>query len=130
MKISYDPHLLGPMGEQIAADYLNNAGYHIVSRNYRVHRNEIDIIALHNKTLCFIEVKTRFSAAKGHPSEAVTPQKQREIIKVAQAYLAFSGNRETNCRFDVLAVLIQSLDKNTITSFSVEHFEDAFWASY
>ncbi len=130
MKISYDPHLLGPKGEQIAADYLNKAGYHIVVRNYRVHRNEIDIIALYKQTLCFIEVKTRFSTEKGHPADAVTPQKQREIIKVAHAYLAFSGNMETNCRFDVIAVLIHSLEKNTITGFSVDHIEDAFWASY
>ena len=35
MKVTYDPHLLGPAGEQIAADYLANQGFHIIERNYR-----------------------------------------------------------------------------------------------
>ena len=46
MKVTYDPHLLGPKGEQIAANYLAENGYRIIKRNYRFHRNEIDIIAL------------------------------------------------------------------------------------
>ncbi|MEI7695484.1 MAG: YraN family protein [Chlorobium sp.] len=129
MKIPYDPHLLGPEGEQIAADYLVKAGYRILQRNYRFHRNEIDMISLHRGTLCFVEVKTRFSSAKGHPAEAVTLQKQREIIKAAQAYLTITGQIDTDCRFDVMAVLIQSMDGNRIGTFTVEHFKDAFWAS-
>jgi len=130
MNVTYDPHLLGPKGEQIAANYLAENGYRIIKRNYRFHRNEIDIIALHHKTLCFVEVKTRFSSAKGHPAEAVTLQKQREIIKAARAYLALSGDMETDCRFDVVAILIQRMEENRIDSFSVEHFMDAFWSSF
>ncbi len=129
MKVTYDPHLLGPAGEQIAADYLANQGFHIIERNYRFHRIEIDIIARHQQTLCFVEVKTRFSSAKGHPAEAVTPQKQREIIKAARAYLALSGNIDIDCRFDVVAILVQGMVENRIDSFTVEHFQDAFWAN-
>ena len=128
MKMTYKPYLLGPDGEQIAADYLAREGYLIIERNYRFHRHEIDIIALHGQTLCFIEVKSRFSSAKGHPAEAVTVQKQKEIIKAARAYLALSGNSETDCRFDVVAVLINGMENNRITSCAVEHFRDAFWA--
>ena len=129
MKVAYDPHLLGPEGEQIAADYLAREGYRIMERNYRFHRNEIDIIALQKQTLCFVEVKTRFSSAHGHPAEAVTPQKQREIIKAARAYLALYGNIDTDCRFDVVAILVHGMEENRIDSYTVEHFQDAFWAS-
>jgi len=129
MRITYDPHLLGPEGEHIAADYLLQRGHHIIERNYRFHHHEIDMITLHQKTICFIEVKTRFSLAKGHPAEAVTLLKQREIIKTAQAYLTLTGQIETDCRFDVIAVLILSMDGNRIGTFTVEHFKDAFWAS-
>ncbi len=129
MKVAYDPHLLGPEGEQIAADYLAREGYRIMERNYRFHRNEIDIIALQKQTLCFVEVKTRFSSAHGHPAEAVTPQKQREIIKAARAYLTLFGKIDTDCRFDVVAILVQGMEENRINSFTVEHFQDAFWAS-
>jgi len=41
--------LLGREGERIAAEFLERKGYRIVERNFRFHRNEIDIIALDGK---------------------------------------------------------------------------------
>ncbi|MEI8032880.1 MAG: YraN family protein [Chlorobiaceae bacterium] len=124
----HDTHLLGREGEDLAADYLKKKGYRIIERNYRYHRNEIDIIARHRGTLCFVEVKTRTSEAKGHPAEAVTPQKQKEIIKAARAWLAISGEGEDDCRFDVLAVIVESMKDGRIGRAAVEHFADAFWS--
>ena len=128
MKERYDPHRLGQEGERIAADYLLKKGYRIIERNYRFHRNEIDIIALHGRTLCFVEVKTRLSSAKGHPAEAVTLPKQREILKAARAYLALYADGECDCRFDVVAIQVQRMEKQRISAFVVDHFTDAFWA--
>lgn len=128
MTDSHDPYLLGQEGERLAAKFLAEKGYRIIERNYRYHRNEIDIIARDGRTLCFVEVKTRLSSAKGHPAEAVTLQKQHEIIKAAQAYLAFSTDGECDCRFDVIAVRVQSMEEQQISSFSIDHFIDAFWA--
>ena len=128
MKERYDPHQLGQEGEQLAADYLVKKGYRIIERNYRFHRNEIDIIARHGRTLCFVEVKTRLSSAKGHPAEAVTLPKQHEIIKAARAYLALSHNEECDCRFDVVAIQVQQMEGQRISSFVIDHFTDAFWA--
>ena len=128
MTAVYDPHLLGQEGEQLAADYLVKKGYSIIERNYRFHRNEIDIIARHGHTLCFVEVKTRLSSAKGHPAEAVTLQKQHEISKAARAYLAFYCNEECDCRFDVVAIQVLRMDGQRISSFIIDHFADAFWA--
>ncbi|MEI6757857.1 MAG: YraN family protein [Chlorobium sp.] len=123
-----DPHLLGPEGERLAAEFLAKKGFRIIERNYRYHRNEIDIVARDGKTLCFVEVKTRFSSQTGHPVEAVTPQKQREIIKAARAYLAFCVEEECDCRFDVIAIQVKEVEENRIDSFVIEHFPDAFWA--
>lgn len=125
--MDHDPHSLGRQGEQLAADYLAAKGYRIVLRNFRYRRNEIDIIALDGRTLCFIEVKTRGSLEKGHPVESVTPQKQKEIIKAAKAYLLRLENREPDCRFDVIAILAESMTGDRIASCSIEHFTDAFW---
>jgi putative endonuclease len=96
----HDTHQLGQQGEQIAADYLQKKGYRIIERNYRYRRNEIDIIAGREGKIFFIEVKTRATTEKGHPAEAVTPQKQLEIIKAARAYLAFCVEKECDCQFD------------------------------
>ncbi|NTW82181.1 MAG: YraN family protein [Chlorobiaceae bacterium] len=125
----YDAHLLGPQGEKIAADYLSGKGYRILERNYRFRRNEIDIIARHRGVLCFVEVKTRSSDEKGDPLDAVTPQKQQEIIKAAKSYLFRNGGMDTDCRFDVVAVRVREMGQGLISSFTVEHVIDAFWAA-
>ncbi len=128
MKEPHDPHLLGQEGERLAAAYLLNKGYRIIERNYRFHRNEIDIIALHGRTLCFVEVKTRLSSAKGHPAEAVTLPKQHEILKAARAYLALYADGECDCRFDVVAIQVQRMEQQRISEYVIDHFTDAFWA--
>ncbi len=121
------PHTLGAEGERIAAGYLAGKGYRIVARNYRFLRNEIDIIAMEGARICFIEVKTRASLDKGHPAEAVTPRKQKEIARAASGYLAgVAGPPE--CRFDVVAILAHRLENGRIVEYALEHIKDAFMA--
>ncbi len=126
--MSYIPHDLGRQGEITAASCLIEKGYRILHRNYRYRRNEIDIIALDRQTLCFIEVKTRSSEAKGHPLEAVTPEKQKEIIRAASAYLAALPGTEPDCRFDVIAIIAHTFINGRIQTFDLEHIADAFMA--
>lgn len=124
--MSFIPHDLGRQGEITATTYLIEKGYRILHRNYRYRRNEIDIIASYKQTLCFIEVKTRSSGTKGHPLESVTPEKQREIIKAASAYLAGFPETEPDCRFDVIAIIVHSFMNGHIKQFELEHIIDAF----
>ena len=78
---------LGRLGEKLALTYLQDLGYKILSRNYRIRLGEVDIIAEDNGTLVFIEVKTRYGDSCGLPFEAVTPRKQRQLSKVALEYI-------------------------------------------
>ena len=119
---------LGAEGEAIAARYLVARGCRIVERNYRYHRNEIDIIALDGETLCFIEVKTRASLDKGHPAESVTARKRQEIIRAASGYLATRPDPWIACRFDVIAIHALRLDEQRILDYTIEHIEGAFMA--
>jgi len=97
---------LGKSGERIASAYLQKNGYIILSKNYRRKCGEIDIIARQGDYLVFIEVKTRTTTSHGHPLEAVTQRKQKQISKVAQYYLAENNLFDTAARFDVVAVTI------------------------
>ena len=119
---------LGAEGEAIAARYLVARGCRIVERNYRYHRNEIDIIALDGETLCFIEVKTRASLDKGHPAESVTARKRQEIIRAASGYLATRPDPWITCRFDVISIHARRLDEQRILDYTIEHIEGAFMA--
>ena len=48
--------ILGSQGEQAAADFLQQQGYKICARNFRVPVGEIDIIARQGGVLAFVEV--------------------------------------------------------------------------
>ena len=100
--------------ETVAADYLTSLGYEILDRNWRFHRNEIDLIAREGETLVFIEVKARLDPTHGYGMQAVDHKKQQRIRKVAAAYLLQNHYSfyQTPCRFDVI-----SIDGNEIRLF-------------
>ena len=97
---------IGSMGESLAAAYLCEHGYRIVKRNFFCRAGEIDIIALKDDYLCFIEVKYRKDASEGYPEEAVDIKKARRITKSALSYMNMCGYPDTTpCRFDVISIL-------------------------
>ncbi|MCW5203487.1 YraN family protein [Desulfobulbus sp. US2] len=97
----------GRSGEALAAQYLEQQGYIILERNYRLRIGEVDIIARDGEYLVFIEVKTRRSTRFGSPFEAVDARKQQQIVKIASAYLQ---GKELPVRFDVVAVHLNGQD--------------------
>ncbi len=78
---------LGDHGEEFAAGMLKDRGYQILERNYRCRSGEIDIIAIRDGIIHFIEVKTRSGSECGDPAEAVNESKQARIRKSAECYL-------------------------------------------
>ncbi len=111
---------LGKSGEDIAVDYLRDCGYRILSRNYRRRSGEIDLICLDGETYVFIEVKTRKTSRYGHPLEAVTRRKQRQISFTALDYLTRQGLLEEAVRFDVIAIT------NEPGAYQITHVKNAF----
>jgi putative endonuclease len=95
---------LGRQGEDRAAKFLTGQGYKILERNYSIRAGEIDLIALHQGEVVFVEVKTRTSDAYGAPELAVNPQKQRRMIKAALAYIKYKKLDQVPCRFDVVSI--------------------------
>ena len=90
----------------------------IVERNRREKFAEIDIIAYDRDTLCFVEVRTREDTALGHPAETVTYNKQKNIRRAAEAFLARKNIIDCPVRFDVVTI--------TWNDFKLEYFENAF----
>lgn len=96
---------LGASGESEAAKLLKENGYKILFRNYKSGRREIDIIAEDKNTICFIEVKTRYSERFGLPKEAVERHKQRQLSKAALGFLKANGLLDRKARFDIVSVI-------------------------
>jgi putative endonuclease len=119
---AYPPHRLGARGEQIAADRLEQAGWHILARGYRLGRREVDLVVRRREVLAFVEVKTRSGYGYGPPEEAVTYRKRSEIEAVARDYLMRHSDGVTDVRFDVVAIEIGK--HSEIVRY--EHIEDAW----
>lgn len=111
--------LLGSKGEDIAAKFLKDKGYKILSKNFKTSIGEIDIIAEDKGALVFVEVKTRNNTSYGHPFEAVNYRKKEKLKKVALCYLK-NCKKVMPARFDVLSIEMDG-DKAKI-----EHIADAF----
>ncbi len=99
-RISFGKH-----GEEIAAAFLRNKGYRIVTRNYRLKSGEIDIICTDGCTHVFVEVKTRKPSPFGLPIEAVNKRKQHQISCTALAYLSRNRLLDEPARFDVMGII-------------------------
>lgn len=95
---------LGALGEELAHAKIKQLGYRSISRNYRCPLGEVDLIAKDGDTLVFIEIKTRMGKDMGFVKEAVNERKQRQISKVALAYMKSKNCSDMKARFDVVAV--------------------------
>src|ERR1043165_1630549 len=81
------PLSLGQRGEREAAQFLKRRGMLIVARGDRAKLGEIDLVAVDQRTVVFVEVKTRSTHDAGHPAEAVDKHKQRRLTRAAQGFI-------------------------------------------
>jgi len=113
---------LGDRGEREAERLLLRQGMIIVARGYEDKFGEVDLIAVDDDWIVFVEVKTRTSDYAGLPAEAVDKRKQQHLTQTAKGYLKW--NRLTDCRarFDVVAITWPELSKPP----EIIHYQNAF----
>lgn len=81
---NHQSRLKGMDAEERACQFLIRHGFEIVDRNFHSRFGEIDIIALKDSVLHFIEVK---SGVSFEPIYAITPKKVEKIYKTLQFYI-------------------------------------------
>ena len=111
----------GQLAENLAEHMLRKKGYRIVEKNLRLAGGELDLIAEHQGTLVFIEVKARRGDQFGGVAYAISARKKQQIIKLAQCYLAKHRLTNKQCRFDAILVVGIQEDSPQVT-----HIEQAF----
>lgn len=121
---SYNRKQKGAAAEEAAVSYLTSSGYIILERNWRCRSGEIDIIAEHEGTLVFVEVRSRSGSMlkQGTPEESVTGRKIRQVRSTAEVYLHRTGQSERRISFDVISVLLQE----DLSISSMGHIRGAF----
>ncbi|MBS1207878.1 MAG: putative endonuclease [Proteobacteria bacterium] len=114
----------GARAERLAEQHLTARGVKILARNVRCKGGEIDLIALYEGCVLFIEVRLRKRSDFGGAASSITRAKQRRIVLTAQHWLQGPGRafRGHPCRFD--AITFNALDRDHIewlpSAFSAE----------
>lgn len=91
-------------------------GCRILERNWRASHKEIDLIALKDNTVIFVEVKGSRSEEFGHPSEKVDRKKRDNLIAAAEQFIIEKDLHGYDFRFDLI----------TFQHNKLEHYPDAF----
>ena len=104
---------LGQEGEQLVVEKYQELGFKVIGRNYRIHFTrqvgELDLVAVKDKLIAFVEVKTRQSETFGQPAEAVGRSKQLKLIKMAKLFMMQNDKySDYDYRIDVAAVRIDN----------------------
>lgn len=110
----------GQLGEKITYEWLKRNKYNVIAKNYKSEYGEIDLIAINEQYICFVEVKLRSEHCGYSPKESVNLAKQKKIIKTAISFL-----KKHPCkyqpRFDVSEVV-----KTNTGDFKIDYIIDAF----
>jgi len=111
---------IGDNGENRAVEYLISNGFAIIERNWRTKGGEVDIIAVKNDILVFVEVKTLPNGTIDMIQRELNYQKRQRIIKTSKRFLLKHRQYSNSyIRFDVIVIDMPGLEP-------VYHIENAF----
>lgn len=112
---------LGARGEQVAAEFLINAGMRLLARNARTSAGELDLVMDEGGAVVVVEVKSRVASARVGPAEAITAAKARRLISLGERFLNEAQRPDVPWRIDVVTVLFD--DSGQVQE--VEHIRNA-----
>ncbi|MCV6609008.1 MAG: YraN family protein [Campylobacterales bacterium] len=96
----------GNIAEEKAVEYLKDLDFKILERNFYIKGGEIDIIAIKDEVVHFVEVK---SGENFDPVFNITPKKISRVIKTAQLYLKKNSLNRAFC-IDALIIKNSKID--------------------
>lgn len=115
-------NIIGQRGEEIAANLMRQKGFRITDVNWTCGHLEMDIIAVNQTYIAFIEVKTRTGKyADKRPEEYVDSLKQRRMTAAANAYMKLH-QVTLQPRFDIIGIRLNT----DLEVLELTHLEDAF----
>jgi putative endonuclease len=117
-----DRKLLGRWGEKRSEKFLKRKGLKTLTRNFSCKTGEIDLVMVDgDRTIVFVEVKTRADESFSAPESAITSGKKTKMIRAARYFLATNEIEDRPLRFDVVTVILGH--KGPV---QIRHYENAF----
>ncbi len=104
------PAAKGAHWERVAARALKKSGFKIVTRNWKRPgaRGELDIVALDEGVLVFVEVRSRGAAALVGGFQSISYRKRNTLRESCRDYLSRLRKIPHTYRFDVVEISYQS----------------------
>ena len=124
--MSVQRQAFGLKGERVAEKWLRVHGWEIAERRFKNGHRDIDLVATRERpggierTVAFVEVKTRATHSFGGPVASVSWRKQRELSRSAKVWISRFERPGDTFRFDVIGVI---LGRQNVR---VQHVENAF----
>jgi putative endonuclease len=115
----------GTRSERAAARFLRGLGWHVVRRNYTCLHGEIDLVAVEERTVVFVEVRSTRDVDESRPAASVDEKKQERLTRLALHFLQEHRLLEHPARFDVLTVTWPA----GIREPHITHYRQAFEAT-
>ena len=112
---------LGDFGERVARAHLEAKGYRILATKFHVREAEVDIVAEHDGTVVFVEVKTRRGDAMGPAVEALDARKAQRLLLAAEAFAQRHDGLPPGRRIDLIAIDLDARGRVA----SLQHIESA-----
>ena len=107
---------VGKIGEDLARKYLEREGYKILEQNYKTKYAEIDLVCessqggllfgKKNKTLVFVEVRTKVGEQWGSPEDTINKAKLWKVLQNSKSYTAFN-KWQGPCRIDAVCIVLR-----------------------
>ena len=116
---------VGKIGEDLARKYLEKEGFKILEQNYKTKYAEIDLVAeksagfLKQKTLVFVEVRTKVGEQWGSPEDTMNKAKLWKVLQNAKSYTAFK-KWDGPARIDAICIVL----KNDFSVVRLTHHEN------
>ncbi len=115
------PRDTGILAEKIASSFLRSKGYKIIQTNYKAYIGEIDIVAINDDELVFIEVRGKTGQRFSSPQESIDKNKKYKLAALAQVYLQQNHNLPENYRIDIVGITFN--DSGSVDN--IEHIINA-----
>ncbi len=117
-----DRKLLGQWGEKRCERFLKRKGLKKLARNFSCKTGEIDLVMVApDRTIVFIEVKTRVDDSFTPAESVITPAKKTRLYRAARYFLTIHNIEDRPLRFDVVTIVLAPTGPAQL-----RHYENAF----
>jgi len=121
-KLLTDQKLLGRWGERRCEKFLKKKGLKGLARNFTCKTGELDLIMVApDRTIVFVEVRTKADETFGPPELSVTYAKKTKLLRTVRYFLSTQKIEDRPFRFDVVTIVLGQEGREQIN-----HYENAF----